>query len=254
MKKLTIILAIIFLAGTAGAGEKITGCGGLAYPPFMWKEGGRTVGVGTEIAEIIFGELGLEVESRSFSSWSRCMQEVKKGRTDMLFAASVNEERGVFADFTKNYLSSVPVAVFVWKDRPFKFETWDDLRGKKMGSILRITYGQKFDDFAAANISISEVVTPIQNLKKLEKGRVDFLPIGLFTGQIHLRQFGYEDKIIPLKPYLETGYLHVAISKRSKHLKHLAYVDKRLSELQQDGTIPRLTEKYMDHYIATAKE
>jgi polar amino acid transport system substrate-binding protein len=252
-KILFILFIIIFVTNSVGAGEKISGCGGLAYPPFMWKEGDKIVGVGTEVAQIVFGELGLGVESVCFSSWNRCMREVEKGRVDIFFAASVNEERAEFADFTKNYLSEVPVGIFVWKERPIKFEKWEDLIGKKMGCILGTTYGQKFDDFAAKNLETSEVITPIQNLKKLEKGRVDFLPIGLYTGQIHVKQFGYNDKIVALDSYLETGYLYVGISKLSPYLKHLPYVDKRLLELRNDGTVKQLVEKYIDYYVETAK-
>ena len=194
MKKsmLLIVVIVIALTGASDAGEVISGCGGIAYPPFMWKEGERIVGVGPEIAEIIFGELGFKVESRAFSSWSRCMQEVKKGRTDILFAASVNDERSKFADFTEICLSEVPVAIFVWKERGFKFEKWEDLTGKKMGKILGTTYGQKFDAFVENHLNVSRVVKPIQNFKRLEKGRVDFLPIGLYAGRIQVKEFGYE--------------------------------------------------------------
>lgn len=254
MKKICfIVVAIIFSASSVYAGEKVKGCGGLAYPPFMWKEGDKIVGVGTEVATMIFGELGIDIESQCFSSWSRCMQEVRKGRTDIFFAASVNEDRSGFADFTKNPLSEVPTAIFVWKERAFRYEKWDDLIGKKMGKILGTTYGQKFDAFAAKHLKVSKVIKPIQNFRKLEKGRVDFLPMGLYSGRIQTKQFGYSDKVTVLKPYLKTGYLHIAISKKSKYLKHLPYVDKRLPELHADGTIKRLIDKYIDYYAATTE-
>lgn len=255
MKKISFIIFFIIILMTASvyAGGKVSGCGGLAYPPFMWKEGDKIVGVGPDVAKIIFKELNLDVESICFSSWNRCMREVEKGRVDLFFAASVNEERSAFADFTKNYLSESPVGVFIWKERPIQFEKWEDLIGKKMGSILGTTYGQKFDDFAAKHIEISEVITPIQNFKKLEKGRVDFLPIGLYTGLIHIKQFGYTDKIVAADNYLETGHLYAAISKLSPYLKHLPYLDKRLLELREDGTIKRLIDKYIDYYVETAK-
>jgi len=253
MKKVLMIAIVVFMSSTVYAGEKLTACGGLAYPPFMWKEGGKIVGVGTEVAEIIFGELGIQVESKAFSSWNRCLQEVKKGRTDMLVAAAVNKERKAFADFTKNCLSEVPLAVFVWKDRAFRFEKWEDLIGKKMGGILGSSYGQKFDEFAAKNLKISEVVTPIQNFKKLEKGRVDFLPVGLYAGLIHVKQFGYADKVAVLKPYLKTECLYVAMSKKSEYLKHLPYVGRRLLKLHADGTIKRLIDKYIEYYVTTTE-
>lgn len=252
MKKIMVISIILFWTYTSHAGDVITGCGGLAYPPFMWKEGNKIVGVGHETAEIIFGELGMSVKSMAFSSWRRCMQEVKKGRTDIFFAASANKERQEFADFTKNRLAEVPVAVFVWKERAFEFGKLEDLIGKKMGRILGTTYGKKFDEFAEKNLKVSDVVKPIQNFKRLEKGRVDFLPIGLYAGMIQAKEFGYEDKVIALKPYLETegsGDLFMAISKKSEFLKHLPYLDKRLPELHGDGTIQRLIDKYLEDYL-----
>jgi polar amino acid transport system substrate-binding protein len=253
MKKILSVVFIILLTGSVYAGEKITGCGGLAYPPFMWKQGNQIIGVGTEVAQIILGEIGIEVESVCFSSWKRCMIEVEKGRTDMFFAACVNEERREFAEFSKNYLSADPVGIFVSKDRPIKFEKWEDLIGKKMGRVLGTSYGQKFDEFAMKNLDVRDAVTPAENLERLAKGRVDFLPIGLYTGQIHVRQLGYADKIAAMDHYLGIEYLYVAISKLSPYLKHLPYVDKRLLELREDGTVKRLIEKYIDYYVETAK-
>ncbi|MCP4348933.1 MAG: amino acid ABC transporter substrate-binding protein [Desulfobacterales bacterium] len=253
MKKILLLAVVIFSAGTAGADQVLTGCGGLAYPPFMWKQGDKTVGMGPEVAEIIFREIDIKVESKAFSSWNRCLQEVKKGRVDLIFAASANEQRKAFADFTENYLSEIPLAVFVWKEKAFKFEKIQDLTGKKMGRILGTAYDKEFDSFAAKNLEISDVISPLQNFKKLEKGRIDFFPTGLYAGQIQIKKSGYSNKIIPLKPYLKTGYLYMAMSKKSGYLKYLPHADKKLKELRENGELARLTDKYIDYYITNTE-
>ncbi len=253
MKKISLIAIILFLFNSAYAGEMLKACGHPDYPPFMWQENNKTVGATTEIAQIIFRELNIEVDNRFSGNWKRCLKEIEIGRYDLLVSGYINEKRKVYADFTKNYISDDPTAVFVWKGKEFKFEKWEDLVGKNMGGILGGSIGTEWDEFSVNKLNVFNVSTRLQLFKMLEKGRIDFTPTGLFTGQIQIERFNYKDKIVPLENSIKTEYLYVAISKESPYLKHLPYVNKRLMELGNDGTINKLLNKYIDYYVKTKK-
>lgn len=250
-----VVFTTLFVLGNSGfAGEPLKVCGHPDYPPFMWQQAGHTVGLATEIAQIIFQELNITVDNRFDGNWSRCQKEVELGRIDLIVSAYITDERKGFADFTANYISDDPAAVFVMKGKEFKFEQWEDLIGKSMGGILGGSLGSDWDNFTVAKLNVVNVSTRAQVFKMLEKGKIDFTPLGLFTGQIQIEKLKYQGRIVPLDHPITTGYLYVAMSKKSPFLRHLPYISKRLLELRKDGTINRLRDKYVSEYAAAAPD
>lgn len=247
-----LITSIIPLISTVHAKEKLIACGHPDYPPFMWKEGENTVGVGVEVAEILFRELDIELEAKSIGNWKRCLATVKSGKTDLIVAAYLTDERMKYAKFTQIPLSADPSAIFVWKGREFKFDKWEDLIGKRAGVILGDSHGQEFDLFLEKNTKIEYVSRRLQNYKKLERGRIDFEPTGLYEGLIQTKRYGYGEKIIALKTPFATNYLYIAMSNKSKYLLYLPQIEIGLQKLHENGTIEKLIKKYTDYYVETA--
>lgn len=253
--KNSVAFAMLFALGNiALAAEPLKVCGHPDYPPFMWQQEGRTVGLATEIVQLIFQELNIKVDNRFDGNWSRCLKEVELGRIDLVVSAYVNDKRKEFAEFTTNYISDDPAAVFVMKGKEFKFEQWEDLVGKNMGGILGGSLGSDWDNFTVTKLNVVNVSTRAQVFKMLEKGKIDFTPTGLFTGQIQIENLMYTDRIVPLPHPIKTDYLYVAMSKKSPYLRHLPYINKRLLELRNDGTMMRLRDKYVSEYAATGPD
>ncbi|WP_019616343.1 substrate-binding periplasmic protein [Psychromonas ossibalaenae] len=243
-----LIIGIVSFVSTAYAKEKIIACGHPDYPPFMWKEGEKTVGAGVEIAEIIFRELDIEVISKSIGNWRRCLATVASGKADLIIAAYRTDERVKYAKFTKTPLSEDPMVIFVWKGKEFKFEKWEDLKGKTAGILWGDSYGQEFELFLIENIKLEYVTRRSQNFKKLELGRVDFGPMGLHTGLIQAKKYGYSGKVVTLKTPVISNYLYMAMSNKSKYLPYLPQIELELQKLHANGTIERLIKKYIDYY------
>lgn len=241
------------MVGIAHADGPLVVCGHPGYPPFMWADADEIKGVGAEVLKIIFKESDIEVVPRAVGNWRRCLKEVEKGNIDGLVAAYITHERRQFAEFTETPLSDDPLAVFVWKGREFKFDDWNDLDDKKIGAILGGSMGQEFDDYLKTHKQVEYVSSREQNFIKLERGRIDAHLTGLYAGQMQAKKYGYEGKIVPLSTAINTEYLHVALSKKSRYLEYLPLIDAGIKRLQADGTIKRLIEKYSDAYIEAEK-
>jgi len=248
MKLLLFLIINAFLLNSLMAKEKLLASGHQDYPPFMWKDGDKIIGVGPEVITTIFSKLGIEVECNYVGPWKRVQRNIRRGDIDV-FVAYKTKEREVYANFTKIYLSDDPTAVFVWKGREFKFEKWEDLIGKRGGGILGGSLGNEFDKFIKEKLTYEYVSNRWQNFAKLKKNRLDYAPTGLYAGLLQAKKLGYEEKIIALKKPILTEYLYLAISKKSKFRKYLPEVEKELSKLIANGTIKRLITKYIDLYI-----
>jgi len=258
MKKILIFtLFCIFLTGTANAEEMMKTCGDPDYPPFTYIKrlegtepatGQEIKGVAPDILRMIFGELGIKVDSSYVGNWKRCQYNVENGDVDILMVAYITEERKKYAVYTETPLAQDPQAVFVWKGKEFKFEKWDDLKGKRAGLPLGSSVGKEFDEFLEKNTVVERVPEYLNNYKKMELGRIDFEPGGLYAGLIRIKKLGYEGKVVPLSNPINTESLYLPISKKSKYLKYLPELEKGLKKLSEDGTVERLIKEHIDKY------
>ncbi len=239
---------LLLLALPAHASQPLIACGHPDYPPFMWQKENKIIGAGPEIATTIFKELGVELISRYVGNWKRCQKEVRLGKVDVFVAAYKTKEREGYADYVPTYFATDPTAVFVWRDRTFEFNTWDDLIGKRIGTNLGGSMGEAFDTFILKHFEQHQVSTRLQNFRKLEAGRIDFHPIGLYSGLLEAAKHGYEGRIVPLKTPINTEYLFFAFSKKSSFKHLLPQVDFALKRMRRRGLIQPIVEHHRKQF------
>jgi len=219
----------------------------------MWKAGNEIIGVGPELTAIIFGELGIEVDSKYVGLWKRVQHEAEIGRVDVVVGIYKNEQRLRYLAFPNEPYTPDPVVIFVQKGKAFPFMEWKDLIGKNGGSTMGESFGQDFDTYAAKHLEIHRTLRIEQSLQMLSLGRLDYVVYGLYPGRIKAIELGLKNNFDYLPKTVITPPAYQAFSKKSKFLKHLHYFDKRVAELKADGTIGKLIEKYMRQWERTFK-
>lgn len=244
MKKIVaIIVLIIFSPALSVAGDKLIVSGHQEYAPFMWKEGDKIVGASIDALGMIFDELGIRFESRYVGPWKRAFYNLRKGHIDAISAAYITDEREAYAVFTEEFLAEDNTSVFVLKGKEFKFDKWDDLKGKTFGELHGASQGQEFDDWRKKNAKVEYVGDRKLNIRKMEKGRIDCFVTGHYGGLMNIKKLGYEGKVVPLKNPVRKNYLHVAFSKKSEFLKDIPRIDSKIKELREKGIIGALIQK-----------
>lgn len=246
-----VTLGLLFASTRPFAAEGVIVSGHEEYAPFMWRQGDEIVGVGIDVVNIIFHDLGINVTSRYVGPWKRILRKIELGEVDILCGGYITDDRLEYMDFSEEPLSADPTAVFVWHTRAFPFETRDDLKGIRFGEVLGESQGQEFDAWRNKYASVEEVPTSILNIKKLEANRIDAFATGLYSGLLHIKKEGYAGRIIPLKHPVNTEYLHIGISKKSKYIQYLPQINRKLRELRRNGTIERLIQYHLEDYSAT---
>lgn len=97
----------------------------------------------------------------------------------------------------------------------------------------------------ADRLTIEYVSQIVQNFRKLDAGRIDYLIAPEHNAQIKASALGFADKITILPAPINSENEYMAISKQSPCLKYLPDVNKKLEEMIQNGTVERLIEKYI---------
>jgi len=248
MKRLLITLLFIY-STTALYSDTIKLCGDPNYPPFNWSKDGHIIGVGPEVVSIIFKELGHKVDTKYAGNWARCQRDLEFGDRDIFTAGYKTTKRLQYMNYSEIPLKDDPQVVIVKKGNEFPFKIWEDLKGKVAGHILGSTLGEKFDKFLEENIEVQRVSSRIQNFKKLERERIDFEVVGLWSTLIQMKKLGFENKLSYLKTPVSTENMYIAISKKSKLVNEITYIEKRLEQMHKDGTIDRLINKYINYEL-----
>ena len=249
MKRALLVLLLSLSAPTALARELLA-CGHPFYPPLSWQSRGELVGLAPQVVQQLFEELGYEVRLLALGNWKRCLLEAKQGRVDIVVAAYRTRERLAWMDFTQAPLVADPILLFTRRDKPIRFRDWDDLRGLTVGLLLGDSFGERFDRFAEQHLNIERVSSGEQNFIKLAQGRIDFMPVGLYSWTLQNHRFGYDQLIVQQPGELVTEHYYIGVRRDPTLLTLLPRLDQRLRELAEDGTLQRLDEHYSTRYRA----
>ncbi|WP_432458924.1 substrate-binding periplasmic protein [Agarivorans sp. QJM3NY_25] len=232
---------------------KLSACGHHDYPPWNWTSGSEIKGACAEVTKTLFANLGVDVDLTYVGPWKRCQSYIETGRVDINICSFINETRKSYSTFIATPMGFNEQAVFVNKSASFAFQNWQDLAGKKAGMVLGVSIGQRFDRYLKDNTNIERVTTYRQNFHKLFHQRVDFIPVGRFSGLAMLQAFGIKDDIVDLPTSIFTGNLYISMSKKSPYLYLLPEIEKQMQSDDYPVWVKSLLIKYAGVYAKEAQ-
>jgi len=209
------------------------------WPPIMWQNNDKIIGVGPQLVAKIAQDLNLNIESKYSGLWNVVQDKVKTGDIDMLVAAYKTKEREEYMDYSIPYTID-PVALFVKKDKKFVYSKWKDLIGKKGVATVGDSYGQEFDDFLKANLYVTRLDTVQEAFDALISERADYFLYALYSGEKELAAVNLEAKIEACPTYVTSENFYITISKKSALGKFLPRINLLLNKYRKDGTIDSL--------------
>ena len=221
---------------TVNAG-KLTMSTNAAFPPYeMTTDTGDFEGIDIEVAGAIAKKLGLELQVDDMD-FDAALLAAQNGKSDMVMAGvTVTDERLKVMDFSDTYAEGIQ-SIIVPEDSDIA--TADDLSGKAIGT-QRGTTGYLYctDDFGEENvIAYDDGLTAVQ---ALNNGQVDAVVIDNAPAQ----------EFVAANPglkILDTAYAQedYAIGVAKGNTQLLDAINGALEELQDDGTLQAIVDKYI---------
>ena len=222
---------------------KLTMSTNAQFPPYeMVADDGSFEGIDVEVAQAIANKLGLElvVDDMDFDA---ALLAVQQGKSDIVMAGvTVNEERAQVMDFTTSYANGVQV-VIVPEDSDI--QSVDDLANDKMIGTQRGTTGYIYCSDTPDNGGYGEEhVTAYDDgataVQALVNGQVDAVVIDNAPAQEYV-------KANPGLKILDTEFANedYAIGVAKGNTALLDAVNGALAELQADGTLQSIVDKYI---------
>jgi len=231
--------------------EKIKASGKLVmgtsadYPPYEFHllidEEGELVGIDIDIAKVIAGELGVQLEIKDLI-FSRIFKALESGQIDMAIAGlSPTEERQKVASFSDVYYQAIQ-CVIIRKENSERIKTIEDLRGKKIGVQKdSIQEDMARGQIHGAEFDVRETIEELVII--LNKGLVDGIILEKPVGDSYINR---NKNFTSLRCEEEFDNLlgsAIAVKKGDDDL--LKEINRILAKLKKEGKI--------DEFIETAK-
>ena len=237
---------LVFYASSSAA--DLSACGHHGYPPWNWHQGNKIVGVCAEVTETLFANVGLKTDLTYVGPWARCQEKIRTGEIDVNICSFINPQRKEYAVFVPTPMGYNEHAVFVKAGAEFPFEQWHDLRRKSAAMVHGVSIGQAFDEFLEQHTFVTRLSSYQQSFKLLELGRVEFVPLGRYTGLAMRDSFQLQGQIVDLPRPILVGKLYISMSKKSPFLHTLTAINQQVQAPGFNQYVLSLMPKYTQMY------
>ncbi|WP_032112204.1 transporter substrate-binding domain-containing protein [Candidatus Paracaedibacter symbiosus] len=250
LKKLlgTLLIVSAFVAGCSDENTKSAaaekGVYSVAtsadYPPFEFLQDGKIVGFDIDLAQAIADKLGIKIQVNDMS-FDGILGSLKSSRTDLAVSAlTATPERKEAVDFSEEYYTTA--RVLVCSDlSPVRNIT--DLTGMALGvqagSIYEIYANSDLKE-KAAGVTIKTLPRVPELVQELKTRRISCILVGQKEAEILMKN-NEGLRLVPLGDDDNAGFA-IAMPKGSV-LKEK--VNQALAELNADGTIEKLKQKWL---------
>ncbi len=216
---------------------KLTMSTNAAFPPYeMTTDSGDLEGIDIEVAGAIAKKLGLELQVDDMD-FDAALLAAQQGKSDIVMAGvSVTEERQKVMEFSDPYATGVQV-IIVKEDSDIA--SVENLDGKMIGT-QRGTTGNIYctDDYGEDHVTTYD--NGLTAVQALMNGQVDCVVID----QEPAKAFVAANQGLKI---LDTEYVSedYAIGMAKGNTALQSAVNKALAELQEDGTVQSIVDKYI---------
>lgn len=212
------------------------------WPPFVTETSKLGSGISVDLLKAAMKTQGYEINFRTLP-WSRALDEVSKGRIDLLPATWFTKERTSFLIYSEPYLSNELKFIKRANDS-FEYSGLSSLDGKTVGIVRGYGYGDAF--LNATNFKKPEAGDLVSNLKKLLAKRIDLTLEDRLVALSIMKKAGLNQSDFAFtKEALSKNPLHVTSGKANANGQN--YIDaynKGLAEIKANGTFDAILSKY----------
>ena len=208
------------------------------YKPFTYHDDkDELTGYDVEVAKAIGEKMGVKVEFSEIT-WEGLLASMDNGTVDLVLnQVGVTDERKEKYDFSTPYLYSY--IALITKDDNNDITTWDSAKGKKTSLNVSSNYAKIAEKYEM-DITASETFS--KDIELLLAGRTDCV----INNTIAFADYLNEKPDTPIKIVdVDENADTVAIPIVKGNDDLVEAVDKAIKELQDDGTLTKLSEKFL---------
>lgn len=208
--------------------------------PMCFEKGGETVGIFVDVSKKVASRMKLDADVKAMPM-KRVFLNMKNGDADMMGPLVYSDERAKFVSYLSTPVFTIKQAIYGHKADYFPYHSTQDLYGKTVGKRRGFHLEKEFAK--AESIEVLEANSFPQLFKLLAKKRVKYIVFPEFMVSLNRERLPSDGVVL--------GYLgsemkvFMAVSRKSPFIDRHDEMNQILKELQADGTLKRIREKYL---------
>jgi polar amino acid transport system substrate-binding protein len=215
-----------------------------SFPPVIYKEGGKLVGVEVDFAKALGEELGRPIKLVELD-WEDQIPGLAEGKTDVIMSSmSITQARSLRVNFCKPYLI-VGQTVLVRREDAHKYMMGFPPIPPGTIGVIKGTTGDFLVQQEFSRTKRKTFTSPRDAAKALEKKKIDLFicdtPVVWWLSGMNESQ-----GLVVVKVYLSSEQLAWAVRKSDPEL--LASVNNALEKLQKDGRALEIIKRWLPLY------
>ncbi|WP_277872941.1 substrate-binding periplasmic protein [Pseudodesulfovibrio cashew] len=222
------------------------------WPFFIRDESGRMQGFFYEIVTEGLARTGINAEWRTFP-WARCQDHVKNGEADGMVTVPTPERLAYTKTHsTPFYRKKLSVFTYAGNPKMSQIQSIKDIDDIVKANLSVVTYsGNGWNDRHIRTRGIKTHETPnlVNVWSMLANRRGDIVIEWPVAAWPDIKKAGVSKDIIFTNAVLDCMPFHLLIRKDSPYADILPDFDKKIIEMQQDGTIDRIMSKYIEEFF-----
>ncbi len=215
------------------------------YPPHIYKEKGKIVGLRIPILTDVFAAMG-HTYKPLVVPWKRAIDLVRQGKADGIASIWKKPEREAFLVYPQIPFYYEVIGIYKKKDFGLNYQIgqYDTLEGLKIGAVLGFAWPQDF--IRNKNYLLLEEPSDKQNLLKLAKDRLDLVLSDSAVGAYLIKQYDIENIVRHPMNFNQGTWGYVAFSKANPDAGRLAAkFDVAFEEFVRSGQYNRIFRDYL---------
>lgn len=209
------------------------------YPPFSFQdENGKLAGFEVDFANALAQHLGVKASLKP-TKWDGMLASLDSKRIDVVInQVTISDERKKKYDFSTPYTIS-GIQALTKADKASSIAKPSDLSGKKVGLGL----GTNYEQWLRENVKGVDIRTYDDDPTKyqdLRVGRIDAILVDRLAALDLVKKTG--NTLAVAGPAFSRQEAGVAVRKNNPEL--LAAIDKAIADMQKDGTLAKISDKW----------
>jgi ABC-type amino acid transport substrate-binding protein len=243
----SLVVLVVALAAVCGSNSQAADTAPLrvgvtpVFPPVIYKEDGKIIGVEADLARVLGAELGRPVQFVELD-WEDQIPALTEGRTDIIMSGmSITPARQLRITFAKPYLVTGQMAL-VRREDAYRYALGFPSRPEGPVGVVRATTGDFLVQQEFPNIKRKEYSSSEAAAKALMKKRVNLFicdaPTIWWLAGLH-----EADGLVGVPFLLSQEQLAWGVTRANTDL--LDQVNRAQDKLQQEGQISRIVKRWI---------
>lgn len=218
------------------------------WHPIAYLEDDKAMGIAYDLSRLIAHKMAIPAKIDANQPWARSIKKLEEGRLDIIAGVYWTDERVnkflLSEAFTEDKLN-----LYVKKGQKFNFSKTSDLIGKSTDILRGSSNGEDFDNFIRNHkddTHFNYVDSFKQMFLRLYRGRIDYAILDPYTSLKVMKDLNLEGEFTQLEQPLVINPVHFMLSKKSPCAKHIAEINRIITDAELDGSLKKLHDKFFN--------